>query len=51
VLLIVTVTIEGSVGSVGDSVMTVVRAEVIGGAGAGAELVEVALVVRSSINV
>jgi len=51
VLLIVTVTIEDSVGSVGDSVMTVVRAEVIGGASAGAELVEVALVVRSSINV
>lgn len=50
VFLIVTVTTEGSVGSVGDCVMTVVRAEVIEGADAG--LFEVALVViRSSINV
>lgn len=47
-LLIVTVTTEGSVESVGDSVMTVVRAQVICRAGAGS--VEVALVVRSVVD-
>ena len=49
VLLIVTVTTKGSVGSVGDTVITdVLTSVVIGGAGAGA--VEMALVVRSSIQ-
>jgi len=49
VLLIVTVTTEGSVESVGDTVITYALASVVGCGGAG--LLEVALVVRSSINV
>ena len=47
-LLNVTVTIEGLVGSVGDSVWTVVRAQIIDGGVAG--VVEVALAVTSSVN-
>ena len=45
--LIVIVTIEGSVGSVGDTVMTNVLTSVLGGAGAGT--VDVDLVARSSV--
>lgn len=48
VLFIVMVTTKGSVESVGDSVLTVVRAQVIDAVGAGS--VEVALAVRSNIN-
>jgi hypothetical protein len=48
VLLIVMVTTEGSVESVGDCVLTVVRAQVIDAVGSG--LVEVAMAVRSNIT-
>lgn len=49
VLLIVTVTTEGPVGSVGDTVITDVLTSVVAGAGNG--LVDLALVAGLSINV